>query len=1036
MPKWTPEQQEAIDREGTNIIVSAGAGSGKTAVLTERVLRKLRNGVNINQLLILTFTKAAAAEMKERIRKGIKKEPSLSSELDYLDSAYITTFDSYALSVVKKYHYLLNVSKSLKIIDGSTIEVEKRKLIDSIFRERYEREDPLFLKMIGELCVKDDTEMQDTLFKIASKIDLLPNRESFIDHYLEYYFNEEYLKKTIEKYLQFLKRKKENLHLELEHFAVNVDGTYYEKVENVLLPLFSSETYEEMKNNSILKLPPLPRGSEEEAKRAKETLNKAITEFHSYCSYADLEEIETTLLKTKDYVVVFLDLLKDFMKRVADYKLEKDAYEFQDITLMAIQLVQDFPSVRQELSSSFKEIMIDEYQDTNDLQETFISKISNHNVYMVGDIKQSIYRFRNANPNLFKEKYRKYSNLIDGVKIDLNKNFRSRKEVLENINLLFDYLMDEEIGGAEYRESHEMIFGNNTYLEKGFTKQNYNLEVYQYPYEKGSFYSKEEIEAFLIAHDIKKRVESHEQIFDKDLGILRDITYQDFAILMDRTTNFSLYKKIFLFEQIPLTLYQDESITSEMDMYVLKNLLTLILKIKERDFGSTFQYCFTSIARSFLFSYSDSEIVKHLENHTVYQTELFQKAEKIAKKLDYLSNRELLEQVIDDFSFYESYITIGNIESSMVRIDYLFDLATNLGQLGMSPNDFIPYFGDLIKENYDIRFSLNTDNDDSVKIMTIHKSKGLEFPICYYSGLYKTFNLSDLKDRFLFDLEFGIIAPYFEEGIGTTIYKDLLKERFLEEEIAEKIRLFYVALTRAKEKMIFVTSLEELPSLEKENGVIRNQVRLSYRSFQDMLTSLSPLLSPYITSFTLDEIGLTHDYKLRKNEDILKYIPISEETFLYRTLDYQKEEEKVTHYSKTLKQVLTKEEKKQIDLGNHLHEQLEYFDFQNPVIDHFPSFEQSILNRLLKSEPLQNYEKATIYQEYEFYDNEENKHGVIDLLLVFKDHVRVIDYKLKNLDDDAYQKQLRGYQKFIEKKLNRPVQLYLYSLLEGTYLQL
>ena len=232
-----------------------------------------------------------------------------------------------------------------------------------------------------------------------------------------------------------------------------------------------------------------------------------------------------------------------FDKKLNKYKETNNMYEFTDIAILAINLVENNPEVKKELMSRFNEILLDEYQDTSDLQEKFISCISNNNVYMVGDIKQSIYRFRNANPYIFKNKYDAYSLSNGGIKIDLMKNFRSRREVLENINEIFNHIMDDKIGGAEYQNGHQMIFGNTTYEENGKTDNNYNFEFYNYTYDKNGKFKREEIEIFLIAKDIKEKVNSNYQVYDKDKGILRNITYNDFVILMDRSKNFSLYKK-------------------------------------------------------------------------------------------------------------------------------------------------------------------------------------------------------------------------------------------------------------------------------------------------------------------------------------------------------------------------------------------------------------------------------------------------------------------------------------------------------------
>lgn len=370
----------------------------------------------------------------------------------------------------------------------------------------------------------------------------------------------------------------------------------------------SSKTYDEIVSNLSVEIPRLPKGSTDEVKEKKELINDVIKNIKSLCTYKNREEIMSSILSTKDYKEVIIDILKDFDKYVMAYKYENDIYEFTDIASLAIKLVKENVSVKEELKSSFKEIMIDEYQDTNDLQEILINMISDNNVYMVGDIKQSIYRFRNANPDIFKEKYNKYSNHIGGEKIDLNKNFRSREEVLNNINLLFNKVMDESIGGADYIKSHQMIFGNKSYIKKGKTLQNYDFELYSYMYDKKSEYSKEEIEAFIIAKDILSKVKGNYQIFDKDTSVLRNAEYSDFVILMDRTTNFDLYKKIFLYLGIPLELYKDETMNEDTDIIVLNNLIKFTIKLDTGVYDKELEYLFTSIMRSFLCESSDEEI--------------------------------------------------------------------------------------------------------------------------------------------------------------------------------------------------------------------------------------------------------------------------------------------------------------------------------------------------------------------------------------------------------------------------------------------
>ena len=783
MPSWTKEQDEAINKEGMNIIVSAGAGSGKTAVLTERVITKIKKGIPVVHLLILTFTKAAASEMKERIRASIK-EMNNEEELNKLDSAYITTFDSFSLSIVKKYHYLLNVSKNINIGNDNVFKLKKEQILDEIFEKLYQEKNSEFLKFIGDFCVKDDIEIRNYILSICEKLDMKVDSKEFLDNYLNNYYSDFFLNKVISSYTNLLINKIEELKLSLEELSYYVDGTYYTKVLENLNPLLESNDYLEIKESLNIKFPSLPRGSEDIVKEKKENVVSIVKVLKDLVTYEDEKDIKTKLKSTYEYASVIVAILQKLDEQIKKFKFENDIYEFNDIAILAINLLKDNKEVREELTNYFSEILIDEYQDTSDIQETFISLISNNNVYMVGDIKQSIYRFRNANPYIFKNKYDNYSNHLNGEKIDLNKNFRSRSEVINNINLMFNYIMNDNIGGAEYKTSHQMIFGNTAY---NYSKE-FNMQILTYDHDKN--FNKNEIEAFLIAKDIKNKVNNKYQVFDKKTSALRAATYSDFVILMDRTTDFELYKKIFEYQNIPLAIYKDEILNGEVDTTVLCNLLCLIKAIKERDFSTNFKYLFTSIARSFLFRLSDQEIYDIIQNNSFYQTDIFIKCQKISNKLDAITPLMLVEEVINEFNFYENIIKIGNIQSSLVRIDYTINLSKELMNLGYDAYKFIDYLKEINDKDYRMKYHLTTSNIDAVKIMTIHKSKGLEYPVCYFSGLYKSFNISDLKEKILFDNELGIILPFYDEGIGENITKLILKNKYIKEEISEKIRLF------------------------------------------------------------------------------------------------------------------------------------------------------------------------------------------------------------------------------------------------------
>lgn len=1001
MPNWTKEQMAAITLDGSNIIVSAGAGSGKTAVLSERVLRKVKDGVDIDKLLVLTFTNAAAAEMKERIRKKLR-ENDFKNQLTKLDSAYITTFDAYSLSLVKKYHYLLNINKNISICEKSIIDIKKQEIVDSVFEKLYTNDQ--FKVLIDDFCVKDDLDIRKEVLTINNKLDMIYDKEKYLDEYIDTKFSEKFINGKIEEYVDLIKNKItliNKYYIELEEY---VENDYYEKITNELNELLLAKSYKDI--ICPLKLSNLPRNSEEKAKQIKTNITSLLKEIKELTIYNDEKEIREEILKTKKYVVIIIDIIKEIDKKINLYKKTNDLYEFVDIAKMAIRIVEQNKFVRDELE--YNEILIDEYQDTNDLQDLFVSYIENNNVYMVGDIKQSIYRFRNANPNLFKSKYKNYSSNNGGIKIDLNKNFRSREEVLNNINLIFNQIMDDTIGGADYKKEHQMIYGNMDYSNIGKKEENSNMEVLSY--DKLDNYKINELEIFIIANDIKNKMNDY-KVFDKKL---RKIKYSDIAILMDRSTDFSLYKKIFEYLGIPLTVYKKEKINDSDELKLIKNIITFLITADE----NLKNYAFMSILRSYLFEEKDEKIFECLVNKDYSLLKDYLIDYKL--KTPY----ELTSYIIDKFEFYQKMIKVGDIQNRMSVLDHLLKLSLDLTNMGYDIYDYLDYLEKVINEGIEIEYSVPTKDSDSVKIMTIHASKGLEFPVCYYSGLTSKFNVSELKEKISYDKSIGIITPIVENGIKDTIYKELLKNNYYMEEIAEKIRLFYVALTRSKEKMIVV-----LPNKEIENNELDNSVKLSYRSLGDMLYSIFSTLGTYIRLIDLNNINLSHNYNLIKKTNYRNKISITNQKIVKTTLDIESNFKEEKHFSKENYKVYDIDEYNNIEFGKHIHSVFENIDFLNPDFSNLSDFEKRKVQKFMKNIDFKKV--INIYKEYEFiYNKDDISHGIIDLLLEYDDEFKIIDYKLKNIIDDAYIKQLNGYKEYIKEITNKKVSTYLYSIID------
>lgn len=1017
MMDLTPEQQLAVDLEGTNIIVSAGAGSGKTAVLSERVIRKLKDGIDIRNILMLTFTNEAAGEMANRIRKKIKKA-GLTSQLEFLDQAYITTFDAFALSLVKKYHYVLNIDKSIDIIDSSIIDLKRNEFLEEIFLSLYEAKDEKFLKLIGDFTTRDDEVIKKAILSINKNLDLKYDKEDYIDDYVNNFYNNKYIEQLFAEYFNYLKKislELEDSVLILENF---MDSSSYENIYNSLSKLFRPNSYNDLyKNNNII----LPRFTKVDSSgiSVKENIQELFKELNELVIYSE-DELKNNYFCTKDYVEVILKIIKMLDEKISLYKKEQNSYEFTDIAKMAISIVKDNEDIRLELKDKFNEIMIDEYQDTNDLQETFIKLLENDNVYMVGDIKQSIYRFRNANPLIFKDKYDRYSINNGGKKIDLLKNFRSREEVLYNINEIFAPLMTQDIGGINYKESHAMVYGNKAYIEKGANDYNNYLDILTYNNEDKK-YTNDEIEAFIIAKDIKKKIEEKYLVFDFDKECNRDVTYNDFCIILDRGSKMSLFKKVFEYLDIPMEVYKDNNLIEENDIFIIKNIIGLILSIKDGIYNKNLKYYFTSVARSYIGNLCDNEIFKCFEENKIFKTDIYNKCYEISKDIDIMTPNILLKRIIKDFDFYDKFILVGNVDAAIKRINYLLELSKNVENLGFSIIDFSNYLNEMIDSDQEIKYKEAKSNSISVKIMNIHKSKGLEFPICYFAGFPKTFNISDLKNKFMFDNKYGILTPFYKEGIGETFVKTLVKNNYYLNEVAEKIRLFYVALTRAKEKMIMV-----MPNIE-DKKYVKDEISfmdgIKFRSFYDFIKSISGNLAKYMISIDLNNVGVTKDYEFSKS--LSKNMVNNEEInmlFIEDEIPFIEIEKK--HASKTIKEILSVSDEKTLEFGVKIHELLELTDFKNANTDN------KYVNHLLNTF---DFNSAKIYQELEFsYELDDVLyHGIIDLMLEYEDKIFIIDYKLKNIDDENYIKQLNVYYNYVKCISNKDVHMYLYSILDN-----
>ena len=1022
--KFSKEQQLAIDTHGTNIIVSAGAGSGKTAVLTERIFQMLKNGYDISRLLVLTFTKPAALEMKTRIKKRVKKDPTLESQYNKIDSAYITTFDSFALSVVKKYHYLLNVSKNIKIVDGIVMMLKKDEIINEVFNELYVEENEGFFDMLNKFTHKDDKLFKSSILKMAEGLQKQPYKDIYLSNYIADYYSENKIDYYINEYVKECNNRIKDLRpLALELYDM-ITGTKPSEAIMELLDFISYDhTYPELVAYVRTFKIPVIKGSPE-ASEVKKKLNEKLSKYDlEFMKFDTIEDIKNTIYETKAYALTIIEILTRYFNKLISFKMEKGLFEFDDISMMVLQLFDRFPQVLKEVSLSFDEILLDEYQDTSDIQEAFISKISRNNVYMVGDIKQSIYRFRDANPYIFKDKYDNYKNNNGGFKIDLNKNFRSRHEVLSNINLLFSYLMKNECGDADYKKEHQMNFGNTSYLDNQVDGFNYNQEYLFYTPDEDKYYSNSEIEAFIIADKINELMTNKHRVYDKDNNSLRDIKYQDIAVILPRKANVELLQKIFTSKGIPYCLSIDEKISNSFIIRVFNSLFNLINTVDSSDI-ETYKFYFVSVARSFLFRQTDnlilSESFDDFKNNEIYEK---------AKKVKYFSRNnsvtKTFEYMLEEFNVYESLIKIGDINQQLAVINYVSEMISGLKDLNYNFSDIAKHFEEIIDRKIEIPYENKTKNN-GVILINIHKSKGLEYPICFFADLDSEFNRTDIKESFLFDKYFGLITPYYSDREESSILKILYKNKYIKEDVSERVRLFYVALTRAREKMYFV-----MPNYD---NLKKSATEFEFISYSSFIT--------YYFDEAVYIYGKNVDYEDLVDKDYLEFTQGNYKEAIKKKdcLVYPKRNFKSTllekvHISKVNNELLSSEEAKFMNLGIKLHEILQTIDLVKKDYSklNLTENEKRLLENLLKLACFSKLENAKVYKELEFEYSKSGKkyHGIIDLLVEYDDHFEIIDYKLSDIEKPDYVKQLNEYYNYLRQITDKNIKMYLLSITKG-----
>ena len=899
--KWTNEQLQAIKTRRCNLLVAAAAGSGKTAVLVERIIKIITNEddpVDIDRLLVVTFTSAAASEMRERIALAISKEleknPSskvLQRQLTLLSRSNITTMHSFCLDVIKNYFHTIDLDPSFRIGDETEGNLLKSEIIDTIFEEYYENDDEEFKRLVDAYGGnRDDAKLKDIILSLYRFCMSGPWPEKWLNEKANA-FNIETLD-DLEKtpWVQVLKQ---NISVELEGIinsfetAIKIinetDGlepylSTFQSELDLIVSAYASlsegleQVYKALNNISFGRIKTIKKSavSDEEAqstvKSIRDGAKKKISKMLEDTFSMPMEEILFAVKSCYPYMKKISEITLKFMHEFAKRKKEKNLLDFNDLEHFALKIISDtddtgniIPSkVGEYFKEYFDEVLVDEYQDSNNVQETIINLISrknsdNPNVFMVGDVKQSIYRFRQAKPELFLDKYEKYS-LEEGAsnrKIQLYKNFRSRFEVIEGSNYIFKQLMSKIVGELEYNDNEKLNLGAsfkenideeaivggpielNILDKSGMSKETQEDEEELLEEEDLDAVT---VEARIVASRIKSLMNGEHgkkfKVIDKVTGEYRDLRYKDIVILLRATKGWS---EVFLDElgSQGIPIYADTT-TGYFESIEIRTIMSL-LKIIDNPMQDV---PLIAVLRSPIFNFTEEEMADiRLLDKEKYFYELivgiYEKKYDVSKQLrekcllflHSLSNwrEKSVYTPIDEFIWYiymdtAYYGYVGAMPNGKLRqanLKILFQRAKQYEETSFKGLfNFINFINKLRRSSGDMGSAkILGENEDVVRIMSIHKSKGLEFPVVFLSGTGKQFNMMDLTNSILFHEELGFGPEYVnlkKRNSYSTIAKEAIKTRIRLETLSEEMRILYVAFTRAKEKLIITGATRDL----------------------------------------------------------------------------------------------------------------------------------------------------------------------------------------------------------------------------------
>lgn len=971
--KWTKEQEKVINLRNRSLLVSAAAGSGKTAVLVQRIISMVTDKaepLDIDRLLVVTFTNAAAAEMRERvgvaIENALEQEPynqHLQRQLTLVHNAQITTIDSFCIRILRDHFHKIDLEPGFRIADEGELKLLREDVCEAVLEEFYQKADPEFFRFADSYSgAKNDLQIKEMILKLYNYAESYPWPKEWLETCVQQYeaANEAELeeKSWIRDFLSYLDVRIEDLitaQKKLLELTQEPDGPYmYEasiaddlrQLENLRKCEHFSQWQEAV---SSIDFKNIGRSGKYEGSVAKKNavmsgrkrMKDQIDKWKKTIFATPLEVQLERLTQTSKMVRMLVTLTQAFSDRFYEEKQKKNMLDFSDVEHNALRVLvnpetKELTETALEYQQQYREVMIDEYQDSNYVQETLLTAVSgvkngNENLFMVGDVKQSIYRFRLARPELFMDKYHRFSTEESSrQRIDLHRNFRSRREVVEAVNDIFYPLMEKDLGNVAYDAEAALYAGAEypDYENADCCKPEFLLVPSQ---ESGM--ERREQEAAAVAGRIRELVETQE---------IPGITYKDIVLLLRSMSGWAeTYQKVFEQEGIPLIVasktgyfsatevqtvlsllrvldnpYQDIPMAAVMKSYFGKFTSEELAQIRAESPGMPFYQCVEQFTLS-----EEQQKEEQIADTNVVEAEKQQKEEPISdtdaveaeilpqekenknvsdqrshlaekiiafqemlqnfrQRIPYTPIHRLLQEILDETGYRNYVAALPAGEQRRANLDMLMEKAVAYEQTSYHGLfHFIRYIDRLMK--YDVDYGeaeIVSEQENAVRLMSIHKSKGLEFPVVFVCGMGKQFNEQDLNSNMIFHPEFGIGLKWFDcekRTKANTLIHQIFAMEAKKENLGEELRVLYVALTRAKEKLILAGTCK-LPEEGQYSGFSREEkvsfsTRYDAKSYWDWVMPVLGMENPDYRYVIWDEARMQQEEQRKLQDTALEH---------------------------------------------------------------------------------------------------------------------------------------------------------------------